>query len=112
MSIGPAIEVMKILREHAEVMATAFGGLDMIRRLLLAFKLDNTEENVGRIVALPHGQSLDEVTARYSEDSSAPVVFSDLVFAFQANPIPDLIDAAYALGIAKTPWGELNARTG
>jgi len=109
MAINEAIEVMKILRPHAEVMATASSGLDMIRRLLVAFKLDKTEENIGRIVALAHRQSFDDVVTRYSNDASAQTVFPDLVFAFQANPIPDLVDAAYVLGIGKAPWSNLNA---
>lgn len=109
MAIHEAIEVMKILRPHAAILATASSGLDMIRRLLLAFKLDNTEENIGRIVALTHRQSFDDVVARYLNDASTQTVFSDLVFAFQANPIPDLIDGAYVLGLGKIPWSKLNA---
>lgn len=104
MSIYQAIEVMKILRPHIETMNAASSAIDMVRRLMLAFKVENTEENVGRIVALTHGKAYEEISDKYRADPRAEIVFADLVFALQANPIPDLIDAAYLLGLSDKPW--------
>ena len=109
MSLHEAIEVMKILRPHVKNLVSASDGLSMIRRLLLAFKVENTEENVGRIVALTQRKSFEEIAAKYANDSSPETVFGDLVLAFQANPIPDLLDAAYILGLSDSPWSSLNA---
>lgn len=109
MAINEAIEVMKILRPHAANMGAASSAIDMVRRLMLAFKIENSEENVGRIVALTHHKSFDEVTEKYRSDPNPEIVFGDLVFALQANPIPDLIDGAFALGLTDKPWNLTNA---
>lgn len=103
MKLPAAIEVMKILKPYAEEMSQSTTDIGVIRALMRGLRDKNEEENLGRLVALMEGISFDEVAVRYRERSPQRP-FVDLVKCFRANPIPDLINGGFALGLIEKPW--------
>jgi hypothetical protein len=106
MSIGTAIEVMKILRPHVDELVEAKDGPDLIVVLSKGFARDNTAENIGRLIALMEGKTFDEISERFKKHPTGGQAYEDLVRGFSLNPIPDLIDAGFVLGILDRGWSK------
>jgi hypothetical protein len=106
MSIGPAIEVIKILRPYIDELAKAEDGPGLISVLSKGFAKDNTEENIGRLLALMEGKHFDDISERFKKNPTGAQAFIDLANGFSVNPIPDLIDAGFALGILDRGWSD------
>lgn len=104
MNIYEAIEVIKILEPHVNDLIEVEDGIEIIGVLSSGFERDKTQENIGRLIALMTHRSYDEVTAEYRKTRSVENAFYDLVRCFSANPIPDLINAGYVIGLLDKGW--------
>lgn len=102
MGLGPAIEVMKLLAPYAPAMLFQKTVGDAIRKLLQAAQTDDPVD-ILRILALMNRKHLDEIAVEFENKAGADLVAA-LAVGFEANSLPDLINASALLGLTKVRW--------
>lgn len=102
MAIGPAIEAMKVIVPYASVIIRAQTVGDAIQDLLGAMRNEQPTDAL-RLLALMYGKSVIEIADFFERKSGGDLV-AFMAVGFEANPLPDLINAANVLGLTPIRW--------
>lgn len=107
MSIYEAVEVMKILMPHQEPIAMAFeqSAIKGILALLEETR-DGEPGALLRLIALMQHIHIDEAAELYG-DWEGKEIMALLADMFVVNPLPDLYDGAYVLGLTSKGWDDV-----
>lgn len=104
MSIHEAVEVMKILAPHRDEIMKAFKGSALQGISALLAETRKAEPGaLLRIIALMEHIDVEEAAQLYGnwEGGDIAALLAELLVA---NPIPDLLDGAFILGLIKEGW--------
>jgi hypothetical protein len=104
MNIYRAVEVIKIIKPYKDVLnnSSKWDGLKMITNLIEAMA-DDSPTLVTRMMALLYGRELGDIVEEL-KDKPGLEVATILTNGFVVNPIPDLIESGFALGIFDQGW--------
>gem|GEM_PF-5807993 len=104
MNIYQAVEVMKILTPHQEPIAEAFKQSAVKGILaLLEETRDGEPGALLRLIALMQDIHVEKAAELYG-DWSGREIMALLADMFVTNPLPDLYDGAYVLGLISEGW--------
>ena len=104
MNIYRAVELIKIIKPYKDVLnnSSKFDGLKMVTNLIHVMAEDNPTL-VTRMMALLYGKELGDIVEEL-KDKSGLEVAAILTKGFVVNPIPDLIESGFALGLLDQGW--------
>lgn len=110
MKIRAAIETMKILRHYTSSIKEETDPMSFMRLLIVAIQERQPSDSI-RLVSLMYGISPAEVMKKVEgAENPASAFYRILVEGFIANPIPDLINAGYLIGIMEEGWNDARSR--
>jgi hypothetical protein len=111
MAIGSAIEAIKIIEPYVGSMRKETEAGKMLKALLKAIQDRNPPDSL-RLVSLMHGMKLEDIMESFGDPKGAgPLLLEALIRGFNANPLPDLVNAGALLGLIKEGWTEDAGRT-
>ncbi len=106
MKIRAAIEAMKILRHYVDDIREEKDPLSLMRLLVGAIQKRQPSDSI-RLASLMYGISPDEVMKKVEgAENQASAFYKILVEGFIANPIPDLVNAGYVIGLMEEGWND------
>jgi hypothetical protein len=107
MQMGPAIETMKILRHYSVSIRQETDPMTLV--LILVREIQERQpSDLVRLASLMHRISPDEVMEKVKgADDQASTFYRILVEGFIANPLPDLINTGYMIGIIEQGWSDI-----
>lgn len=105
MSLREAVEAVKIVIPHAPSLSRHTKGLPLIKDLLSRLVEDDPAQPFRLLSLMFHGDMAE--VARACEVIGPSGVPEALLNGMAANPLPDLIEAAWMLGLTEERW---NAR--
>jgi hypothetical protein len=101
MNFAEAIEAVKIITPYVPVLRQKAGGVEFFQTFLHALGADDPMQVV-RFVALMEHRDIEEVVRDYHGQPEEFVMA--LTHGLTANPLPELVDMAYFLGLSKERW--------
>jgi len=102
MSVREAIEAAKIITPHLAVLRQAEGGFDLTHRLLDLLYGDHPAQPF-RFLSLAHHMTMDDLAAALEPEGGRGVALA-LTQALVANPLPDLMNFAFLVGVSSEGW--------
>jgi hypothetical protein len=102
MTFREAMECAKIFIPRADALRGAKDGIDLLQRIYDRFSAENPVDLL-RAVSLMEHASLDATVEKYRVLGGENLL-NALAEHFQANPLPDLIQAAAVIGLADEGW--------
>ncbi len=104
MSMRTAIECMKILKHYAPDIRHEKDPMTLVKVLINAIR-DRQPADVVRLVSLMYGISPEEVVEKVNAaEDRGSMFYRILVEGFIANPLPDLVNAGYMIGLMEEGW--------
>ena len=109
--LGPAIEVMKIIKPHADALRNETDALLMLRVLIKNIQETNPANSL-RLASLMFGVSIDYLMDEFGEaDQAGSKLVNALVKGFSVNSLPDLVNAGALIGLLDEGWSQDAERT-
>lgn len=102
MSLREAIEAAKIVIPHVASLSRHKKGLPLVKDLLVRL-VDDDPAQPFRLLSLMFHGTMEEV-AHAAEEIGASGLPVALVNGMAANPLPDLVEAAWILGLTEERW--------
>ncbi len=104
MSIGPAIECLKILRHYSDDIKQEKDPMTLVKVLINKIR-ERQPSDVMRLASLMYGISPEKMMAQIEDtEDRGSTFYRILVEGFIANPLPDLMNAGWMLGIMEEGW--------
>ena len=112
MRLGAAVEAMKIIRPYVADIRGQTDPMELIRILLSRIQETQPSDSI-RLVSLMYGISPEEVIDKVKDyKNRGSMFYKILVEGFTANPLPDLVNAGYMVGLIEEGWTDAQpART-
>ena len=105
-SLVSALEMIKVLEPYAEKLAAApRTGVGILRALIQATTARRPTD-IMHLLALVYKKDIAEI-ADELKDMSGEEYTGVLASAFANNPLPDLINAGYLLGLTNVRWDDV-----
>jgi hypothetical protein len=101
MSLREAIECAKILVPHVAALRQSENGLDLVDAVLHTVGKDPVD--VLRILAYMEHRPIEAVALDY-QTQGAEAMLRGLSEGMRVNPLPDLIEASFVLGLTNERW--------
>jgi len=99
-----AVELIKLIKPYQGILnnSSKFSGIEMVTKLISSMAEDSPTL-VTRMMALLYGKELGDIVEEL-KDKSGLEVATILTKGFVVNPIPDLIESGFALGLLDRGW--------